>query len=318
MKTIYLDCGMGAAGDMLTAALLELHDQPEEVLNTLNLAFAGRAVLSVRKDQKCGISGSHVTVSVDGEVEGEVPAHEHHGHHHPHSSITEVREFISGLSLPEEVIRNALSVYELLARAEAQVHGRPMENIHFHEVGTLDAMADVVSVCYLLHELQPDRVLASPVHVGSGTIRCAHGELPVPAPATQELLKGVPIWSGEIRGELCTPTGAALLKRFVSSFGSMPPMRVGRIGYGTGFKDFPRANVLRALFGERMAADSADGEIVELDFNVDDMTGEELAFASERLFAVGAKDVSFAPIVIIKIGSSATPGSRSKTETIRL
>ncbi len=335
MKTIYLDCSMGAAGDMLTAALLELHEQPEAVLDTLNRAFGGRAVLSVRKDQKCGISGSHVTVTIDGQVEGEEhphghegshtgdhshagghlhePGHEHHHdhehshppvadaaaesaaepHHHHHTSINEVREFIGSLALPVDVIRNALAVYDLIAAAEAHVHGHPMENIHFHEVGSLDAMADVVSVCYLMHELAPGRVLASPVHVGSGTVRCAHGVLPVPAPATQELLKGIPIYTGDIFGELCTPTGAALLKHFVTQFGSMPPLRVSRVGYGTGFKEFPRANVIRVLLGEDEAGTE---QVVELACNIDDMTAEELAFAQERLFAAGALDVYFTNI----------------------
>ena len=329
MKTIYLDCSMGAAGDMLTAALLELHEHPEAVLGTLNRAFDGKAVLTVRKDQKCGISGSHATVTIDGQVEGEEQTHPHgqnhahghddncphhreHGHehvystcsadendrvhthqHHLHTSITEVREFISSLDLEEDVIRNALAVYDLISAAEAHVHGHPMENIHFHEVGSLDAMADVVSVCYLMHELEPDQIIASPVHVGSGTVRCAHGVLPVPAPATQELLKGIPIYTGDILGELCTPTGAALLKHFVTRFGSMPPMRVSQIGYGTGFKDFPRANVIRVLLGE---AEAEAEKILELACNIDDMTAEELAFAQERLFAAGTLDVYFTSI----------------------
>ena len=289
MKTLYLDCGMGAAGDMLSAALMELHDSPETVLDTLNRAFAGKAVLSVKKNEKCGISGSHMTVTIDGQVEGE----EHGHHHHNHTSITEVREFISGLHLPVDVIRNALAVYDLVAAAEAHVHGHPMENIHFHEVGSLDAMADVVSVCYLMHELAPEKILASPIHVGSGTVRCAHGILPVPAPATQVLLTGIPIYSSDIQGELCTPTGAALLRHFVTGFSSLPPMRVERIGYGTGFKDFPRANVIRALLGETEAEHE---QVIELGCNIDDMTAEELAFAQERLFAAGALDVYFTNI----------------------
>ncbi len=293
MRTIYLDCGMGAAGDMLTAALLELHECPEAAVETLNRAFAGKAVLSVRKDQKCGITGSHVTVTIDGEIEGEGDGNGEHHHHHHHTTLRDVREFIGGLALPGEVIENALAVYDLIAAAEAKVHGSEMENIHFHEVGTLDAMADVVSACFLLHELKTEAVLASPVHVGSGTVRCAHGELPVPAPATQELLKGIPIYSGEIRGELCTPTGAALLRHFVSAFGAMPPMRVEKIGYGTGFKDFPRANVVRALLGE---TEGGTERVIELKCNLDDMTGEELAFAQERLFAAGALDVYFTNI----------------------
>ena len=289
MKTLYLDCGMGAAGDMLSAALLELHDSPETVLDTLNLAFTGKAVLSVKKNEKCGISGSHMTVTIDGQVEGE----EHGHHHHNHTSITEVREFISGLHLPVDVIRNALAVYDLIAAAEAHVHGHPMENIHFHEVGSLDAMADVVSVCYLIHELKPEKILASPIHVGSGTVRCAHGILPVPAPATEVLLTGIPIYSADIQGELCTPTGAALLRHFVTDFSNMPPMRVTKIGYGTGFKDFPRANVIRALLGE---TEDEHEQVIELACNIDDMTAEELAFAQERLFAAGALDVYFTNI----------------------
>ena len=294
MKTIYFDLSMGAAGDMLTAALLELHDRPYEILEKLNHAFAGKAVLSVRKDKKCGISGSHVTVAIDGAVEGEEFANGHeHEYHHSHTSITDVREFIRSLELPGNVIRDALLVYDLIAEAEAHVHGHPMENIHFHEVGSLDAMADVVSVCYLLDELAPEKILASPVHVGSGTVHCAHGELPVPAPATQELLKGIPIYSGDIKGELCTPTGAALLRHFVSEFGALPQMRVSKIGYGTGFRDFSRANVIRALLGD---VDVASEQVIELSCNLDDMTAEELAFAQENLFRAGALDVYFTNI----------------------
>ena len=291
MRTIYLDCGMGVAGDMLTAALLELHDAPEAALTALNRAFTGMAVLSVQQKKKCGIVGTHLTVSVKGLVEGE-ERQEYPGHGH-HASLAEVREFISGLELPRKAIRDALAVYDQLAEAEAKVHGCPLENIHFHEVGTLDAMADVVSACYLLHELKAEKVYASPVHVGSGTVRCAHGELPVPAPATQELLKEIPIYGGEIRGELCTPTGAALLKYFVTEFGDMPVMRVEKVGFGLGTKDFPRANGLRALLGE---TEDLTQHVFELSCNLDDMTGEELAFAQERLFQQGALDVFFTSI----------------------
>ena len=320
MRTLYLDCGMGAAGDMLSAALLELVPDSAAVLDTLNRAFAGKVLLSTTPDTKCGISGTHFTVEIHGQIEDEhlhdhhshasdhehshLHEHEHkpeqeHGHeheqehHHHHTSVSEVRDFIGALDLPPEVIRDALAVYDLIAAAEAKVHGHPMENIHFHEVGSLDAMADVVSVCYLMHELAPEKIIASPVHVGSGTVRCAHGVLPVPAPATQELLTGIPIFSGEIRSELCTPTGAALLRHFVAEFGSMPVMRVEKIGYGTGHKDFPRANVIRALLGE--SEDEAE-QIIELACNIDDMTAEELAFAQERLFAAGALDVYFTNI----------------------
>ena len=302
MRVIYLDCSMGAAGDMLTAALLELHDEPEKALKNLNRIFEGKAVLTAEKQEKKGIAGTHLHVSIGGVEEGEENLHQHgtdHEHHHAHhnqhhTTLTEVRDFISGLPLAEEIIRDALAVYDGIAEAEAKVHGHPVENIHFHEVGSLDAMADIVSFCWLIHELGVGKVYASPVHVGSGTVHCAHGELPVPAPATQELLKGIPIYGGEIRGELCTPTGAALLKHFVTEFGSMPLMRASKVGYGLGTKDFPRLNGLRAVLGE--TDDSEPEKVVELVCNLDDMTGEELAFAQEQLFREGALDVYFTNI----------------------
>jgi len=290
MKTLYLDCGMGAAGDMLTAALMGLTEDRKAALEELNRAFAGRAVLTLTPDRKGGLEGLHCTVSIDGDTE-EQDAHARHHHHH--ASLPEVEAFIGGLKLPGPVIADALEVFRLIAEAEAKVHGRTMENIHFHELGTLDAMADVVSVCYLMYLLRPDRIAASPVHVGSGTVHTAHGELPVPAPATMELLKGIPIYSGEIRGELCTPTGAALLKHFVSSFGDMPAMRVGKIGYGTGTKEFPRANILRALLGE---GEEESESLVEFSCNLDDSTPEDLGYAMEALFQAGALDVWFTPI----------------------
>ena len=288
MKTLYLDCGMGAAGDMLTAALLELHPTPETVLKTLNQVFAGKAFLSSQKDSKNGISGTHIRVEIAGDAEGEEIQH-----HHSHTNLREICAFVSALPLPEPVTQNALQVYGRIAEAEAKVHGRPIENIHFHEVGSLDAMADVVSVCYLMHLLAPEKICASPVHVGSGTVRCSHGELPVPAPATALLLTGIPIYSTEIQGELCTPTGAALLKQFVHEFGPMPVMAVSRIGYGTGFKNYSRANVLRAMLGD---VQPAEEQVLEFSCNLDDMSPEDLAFAQERLFELGALDVYFTNI----------------------
>ena len=202
--------------------------------------------------------------------------------------MAEITALLDRLPLPEPVRADALAVYTLLAEAESRVHGVPVAQIHFHEVGTLDALADIVGVCLAMGELAPEQVLASPVHVGCGQVRCAHGILPVPAPATAELLRGVPIYGGAIRGELCTPTGAALLRHFVSSFGEMPVLRVERIGCGMGQKDFEAANCVRALLGE--TADRGE-EIAELSCNLDDMTPEAVGFAREQLFAAGALDV---------------------------
>ena len=144
-------------------------------------------------------------------------------------------------------------MYLRIAEAEGHVHGCKVEEIHFHEVGTLDAVADVVSVCLLMQELAVEQVIVSPVHVGSGRVRCAHGILPVPAPATAYILQGVPIYGGQIKGELCTPTGAALIRQFADEFGNLPLMKVEKIGYGMGRKEFPAANCVRAMLGERIS-----------------------------------------------------------------
>ena len=288
MRTLYIDCSMGCAGDMLTAALLELHPDKDDFLSRMNAALGGKAVLTAAPDSKCGIIGTHVTVLINGDEEGEKTHN-----HHEHTSITEIMAFIDSVPLDEAIRINAKKVYSIIAEAESRVHGHPMENVHFHEVGSLDALADVLSVCALMHELAPERILASEVNVGSGTVRCAHGVLPVPAPATELILRGVPIYSGQIRSELCTPTGAALLKYFVSEFVAMPTMKIENAGCGTGKKNFECANVVRAFIGET----ANDGEeIIELACNLDDMTPEELAFAMEELFSLGALDVYFTNI----------------------
>ena len=161
-----------------------------------------------------------------------------------------MEHIISRLKVSEKVRQNALAVYQIIAEAESHAHGKPVQEIHFHEVGTMDAIADVTAVCMLMEKLNPDRIAASPVHVGSGHVHCAHGIMPVPAPATAYILRGIPTYGGGIRGELCTPTGAALLKYFADEFGDQPLMRVQTIGYGMGQKDFRAANCVRAMLGE--------------------------------------------------------------------
>ena len=285
MRTIYLDCGMGAAGDMLTAALLELMPNQDAFVEELNGLGIPGIRFTAEKCEKCGIFGTHMKVTVLGEEEDD--------HHHHHGHLADIRGIVSGLPLPTMVKLDILAVYEEVAQAESHVHGVPVEHIHFHEVGTMDAIADVTAVCLLLHRLAPDKIIASPVHVGSGQVRCAHGILPVPAPATAYLLRGIPIYGGSIDGELCTPTGAALLKHFATEFGQMPVMKVQAIGYGMGKKDFPRANCVRALLGETEAPIDA---IVELRCNVDDMTGEAIGFALEQLLGSGALDAFTVPV----------------------
>ncbi len=309
MRTIYLDCSMGAAGDMLMAALLELLPEKDTFLQKMQSLGLPGLEISAEPSVKCGITGTHMRVLIHGDEEGhphehaaEEHAHSHadapeaahahvHVHPHHHTDLDELTHRISHLNVSEAVRSDILAVYQSIADAENRVHGVPVEQIHFHEVGSLDALADITGVCLLMELLAPEQVLASPVHVGSGQVRCAHGILPVPATAL--LLDGIPIYGGSIRGELCTPTGAALLRRFVTRFGPLPPMRVEKTGYGMGTKDFEAANCVRAMLGQ---TEESAGHILELACNLDDMTPEAVGFAMEQLFAAGALDVYTTPI----------------------
>ena len=312
MKTLYLDCGMGAAGDMLAAALTELLDDPDGFVEELNaLGIPG---VEYRRDraETCGIVGSHMAVTVDGTEEapghahGHMHAHAHahehvghgaHGHHH--AGLRDIEHIVRDhLDLPERVRDDVMAVYGLIAEAESAAHGAPVDEIHFHEVGTMDAVADIVATCLAMDRLAPGEVVVSPVNVGSGQVACAHGILPVPAPATAFILRDVPVYSGEIESELCTPTGAAILKRFATRFGPMPVMRVRRIGYGVGAKRFERANCVRALFGE--TEDVANDVVVTLTCTVDDMTAEEIGFSIEALLSAGALEAFAAPVTMKK------------------
>lgn len=280
MKALFLDCAMGAAGDMLTAVLLELFEKPDQILQELNALGLPGVEFIAEKSEKCGISGTHIRVLIAG--------HEEDDHHHHHSGIADIAHIVSHLQVQETVKARVLAVYQTIAEAESAVHGVPVELVHFHEVGAMDAVADITAVCYLMHKLGVEAVYATPVHVGSGQVRCAHGLLPVPAPATAKILQGVPIYGGQIAGELCTPTGAALLKTYVNQFGDMPVMTPIAIGYGMGKKDFAAPNCVRAILGE--ITDSAE-DVLELSCNIDDMTPEAVGFATEQLLSAGALDV---------------------------
>ena len=377
MKTLYFDCGMGAAGDMLMASLYEICPDKAGFLKTMNEMGVPGLFVEAEPAVKCGITGTHMKVTIHGEEEESVdvdlqehvhdhaeqhdhdhhehchdhdeeagnhhhheaevhhhemaadmadnthihaydhdhqPDHDHHdehdfhhththeeihteehsGHpHHHHASMAGISHIIEHLNLPDEVKKDVVAVYHLIAEAESHVHGKTVEEIHFHEVGTADAIADIAGVCLLMHMIAPQKVIASPIHVGSGNVHCAHGILPVPAPAAAFILQGLPIYSGVIKGELCTPTGAALLKHFVTEFKEMPVMRTLAIGYGMGKKDFERANCVRVLLGE---TEETGSEVTELSCNLDDMTPEALGFVQEILFAAGALEVYTIPI----------------------
>ncbi len=330
MKTLYIECKMGVAGDMLSAALLELCDNREEMMNMLSEMEIPGVTFSLEKSEKCGIVGSHLAVKVNGEEEvSEDVDHEHsheyehshehkhnhehehnhehshehdhdhtHTHSHHHRHLSDIEDIVRKLNIPESVKSDIMNVYKLIAEAESKVHGREVTEVHFHEVGTMDAIADIAAACLIMHELAPKKVIASPIHVGSGQVKCAHGILPVPAPATALLLNGIPSYSGDVKGELCTPTGAALIKYFADGFGSQPVMSVEKIGYGMGKKDFAQANCVRTMLGncDDEASDEMTDVISELVCNLDDMTPEAIGFATERLMEEGALDVFTTPI----------------------
>lgn len=314
MNILYLDCSMGAAGDMLLASLLELHPSPEDFLRRLNALGLPGVAVTAEKAVRSGISGTHAAVKVFGREEDDhLPDHDHHHHHghhhhdhdhphehrhdHSHHTVGDILHLLETLPVEAAVREKAAEVYGLLAAAESRAHGAAVDQIHFHEVGTLDAVADVVGVCMLMEELCPDLVAASTVHVGFGQVRCAHGILPVPAPATAYLLEGVPVAAGAVEGELCTPTGAALLRAFVKRWGPMPAMTVERWGCGLGTRDFPgAANCLRSAWGSSGGGD----QVVCLQCQMDDITGEDLAFAAKHLMELGALDVFTAPITMKK------------------
>ena len=318
MKLLYLECNMGAAGDMLMGALADLLPDKQSFADRMNRLGIPGVHVELQNAVKCGIVGTHAEVSVNGTEEeslevptgahaGEnIPVHEVHGHSHghhggaghlaepehhtepghltdpetqehpepaaqdpafpehgsdlhhvhththshAHHGMAEIEHRIEHLDIPEQVKKDVKSIYQIIAEAEASVHGRPVSEIHFHEVGTADALVDITGCALLIRELGAEKIVISPINVGYGQVRCAHGILPVPAPATARILEGVPCYAGRIEGELCTPTGAAILKYYSDEFCRLPQMIIRKTGYGMGKKDFPAANCVRAVLGE--------------------------------------------------------------------
>ena len=294
MKGLFLDCQMGIAGDMLTATLLGLVDNPETWIERLNQIGIPDVTYTLIPKEDKGLEGYRVAVTINGIEEsehGEIDMHEEHSDYHIYSEH-------NSLSISNTCKQNAINVYNLVAQAEAKVHKSTVTQIHFHELGMLDAIADIVAVCVLLEELNFDEIIISPIHVGTGTVHCAHGELPVPAPATMELLAGIPMYADyQIKGELCTPTGAALAKYFGTAFSHMPVMTPTKISYGFGTKQFERPNCIRAFVEIN---NDLEDIIIEMSCNLDDMTPEEIGYAVEQLLLSPALDVFTTPIMMKK------------------
>lgn len=274
-RILYLDCLSGISGDMTIGALLDLGLDREAFLSELKKVKVEGYRLKIEKNQKNGITG------VDFNVIIETPEEEQHGHHHHshsshshghvgdghhrgnvhghgekavehhHRNLKDIEKLIDESALEKSVKNMSKEIFMHVAKAEGKIHDKPIEEVHFHEVGAIDSIVDIIGVSILIHQLKPDKIISSPLHTGTGFVKCAHGKIPVPAPATLEILKGIPIYSTGIRSELVTPTGAAIIKVLADEFRETPLMEVENIGYGIGTKDLDITNVLRMMVGKK-------------------------------------------------------------------
>ncbi|MCD6362916.1 MAG: nickel pincer cofactor biosynthesis protein LarC [Synergistetes bacterium] len=286
MRIAYVDCHSGVSGDMLLGALIGAGIKPEELKKRL-LTLGVRFDLEVKSVFKKGIRA--IKVDVLSEEEG-----------HVHRKLGDIKRMITGSDLPEEVKRKAIFIFELIAEAEAEVHGLSMEEIHFHEVGAVDSIVDVVGTVLGFYILGIDKVISSPINVGRGYVATAHGLLPIPAPATSILLEGIPIYSDGTKGELATPTGVAVLKVLSECFSDMPSIRLEKVSFGAGSMDLPIPNVLRLFIGELDDWMGEIDEVILLESDIDDSSPEILGSAAEELLERGALDVSLVPIYMKK------------------
>jgi pyridinium-3,5-bisthiocarboxylic acid mononucleotide nickel chelatase len=341
MRIAYLECFSGMSGDMFLGALVDA-GVPASLLETTVAALDVGARLEVSRVVRGGISATKVDVYVDGEKDlpreefwegqgllshrhsgdGHEREHEHHAHSHSHPGetragvpaphehshgrgLSEICKIVSAASISESAKRTALAIFDALARAEAKIHGTSVESVHFHEVGAVDAMVDIVCAAVGAEALQVDEIVCSPLNVGGGTVKCAHGTIPVPAPATLELLADAPVYSSGLQVELVTPTGAAIVKTLASRFAAFPGMKIEKSGYGAGTRDFPgHPNVVRITIGEaasnNLAAKTASETITVLEANLDDLSPQVFGYVMDRLFEEGALDAFCMPVQMKK------------------
>ncbi len=293
MRTLFLECNAGASGDMILGALTDLLKDPAELGAMLESSGIPGVRCEIETSDRSSITGTSVRILVDGVEEGTPGEKKHHEHH----SLGDVMGIIAGLKVSDRVKKDASEIYSIIAEAESQVHGKPISEVHFHEVGALDAIADIVGVCLLVEKLAPEQIISSPLRTGYGTVECAHGVLPVPAPATANILKGMPVYAGDEEGEFTTPTGAAIIKHFAARYAQMPVMEYEDCGIGFGKKSSKTANMLRAYIGE---AEEAMPTVTEIRTDIDDMTPEDLGGIIDLLMASGALDASICPVIMKK------------------
>lgn len=291
MKVAYFDCFAGASGDMILGSLMDAGLSLEELRGEIAKLGLSNYYIDRKKVVKGGLSGSQALVSVDDSA---------HSHHHRH--LHHLKEIIEKSGLDDRVKQKSISIFTALAEAEAMVHRTTVDKIHFHEVGAMDSIIDVVGSVAGLAAMGIEKVFCSPLHVGSGTVECAHGTLPVPAPATCELVKGRPVYSTGLRGELLTPTGAAILTTLAEEFGPMPVMTLDTIGYGAGTSDLSIPNLLRIAIGTSQAHtnDRPREWVAVAETNIDDMNPQMYDYLIEKMLGMGALDVFLVPIQMKK------------------
>ena len=298
MKTAYLDCFSGLSGDMFLGSLLDAGFSFEQLKQCLQtLPFHGYE-LEVKREMRNRISGTRFSVHLDVAHHKKIE-HKNHGHQNNHPEnrgLKAIREIIDQGDLTDSVKKKSMALFESLARVEGHIHNLPPDQVHFHEVGAVDSIIDIVGSVYALETLGIERLLVSPLPLGSGFIKTAHGRIPVPAPATLALLKGVPVLDSGVQQEMVTPTGAVLATGLGAAFGPMPPMVIQNVGYGVGSRELPDLpNLLRIIIGHEEHGNRTD-TVVMLETNLDDMRPEGLGYLMERLLGAGALDVVFTPV----------------------
>ena len=288
MRVLYYDCFSGISGDMNLGALTDLGVDKEYLINQLLMLNLNEYELLIYRENKMGIEGNRVDVVLN------------HQENHHHRNLKDIENIINSSLLSQEVKSLSLKMFNKVAEAEGKIHGKSIYEVHFHEVGAVDSIVDIVGAAICILYLKVDKILCSTVEVGSGFVKCAHGVLPVPAPATAEILKGIPIKSLNVPFEATTPTGAAILSANVNSFTDKKEFTISRIGYGLGKKDGNIPNILRVYLGDENVKDIVKVEEVIISCNIDDMNTENYDYIMERLFIAGAKDVYLTPIIMKK------------------
>ena len=307
MKVLYYDCFAGISGDMNLGAMIDIGVDKDYLVNELNRLPVSGFNLSVSEELKNGISGTKVSVNPEkSSITRSQPGYAH-DHKNKNRNLKDIVKIINQSRLPEHVRKLSIRIFTRIAKAEAKVHNKPLKEIHFHEVGAIDSIVDVVGAAICIDYLKPDIIMASPIELGGGFVDCAHGTLPVPAPATVEILRGIPVKTGAVMHETTTPTGAAILASIVNEFTDKTDFTIEKIGYGLGHKDFTIPNLLRVYLGEINGTKDTNSNIsLIVECNIDDMNPELYDYIFESLFRVGANDVFITPIIMKKSRPAVT------------